>query len=248
LAIGYKLDELRNDITRETPASFEPSIDYVVTKIPRFTFEKFPQADPRLGVQMKSVGEAMSIGRTFRESLQKGIRSLETDRYGFEEMPGLSEVELEQNLRIPGPDRLWVIGEAFRRGKTLEWVNACTAIDPWFLWHVREIIADEAKFRDAKTRDLVKAKRAGFWDRAPAKLSGTTEDAIRAERLARGIVPVYKRVDTCGAEFEAHTPYLYSTYEQECEADPTDRKKVIILGGGPNRIGQGIEFDYCCVH
>ena len=248
LAIGYKLDELRNDITRETPASFEPSIDYVVTKIPRFTFEKFPQADPRLGVQMKSVGEAMSIGRTFRESLQKGIRSLETDRYGFEEMTALADAELEGKLRIPGPDRLWVIGEAFRRGRTLEWVNACTAIDPWFLWHVNAIIADEAKFKDPATRDLAKAKRAGFSDRRLAKLAGTTEDAIRAERLARGIVPVYKRVDTCGAEFEAYTPYLYSTYEQECEAEPTTRKKVMILGGGPNRIGQGIEFDYCCVH
>ncbi len=248
LAIGYKLDELRNDITRETPASFEPSIDYVVTKIPRFTFEKFPQADPRLGVQMKSVGEAMSIGRTFRESLQKGIRSLETDRYGFEEMTALSDAELEEKLRIPGPDRLWVIGEAFRRGRTLEWVNACTAIDPWFLWHVNAIIADEAKFKDPATRDLAKAKRSGFSDRRLAKLAGTTEDTIRAERLKRGIVPVYKRVDTCGAEFEAYTPYLYSTYEQECEAEPTTRKKVMILGGGPNRIGQGIEFDYCCVH
>ncbi len=247
LAIGYTLDEIRNDITRETPASFEPTIDYVVTKIPRFTFEKFPQADPRLGVQMKSVGEAMSIGRTFRESLQKGIRSLETDRFGFEEQ-GYDDAVLEQKLRVPGPDRLWAVGEAFRRKKSLEWIHACTAIDPWFLWHVSEIIAAESLFRDPTTRDLRAAKRAGFSDRRLGALAGTSETAIRAERLAAGITPVYKRVDTCGAEFEAHTPYLYSTYESECEAEPTTRPKVMILGGGPNRIGQGIEFDYCCVH
>jgi carbamoyl-phosphate synthase large subunit len=247
LAIGYTLDEIPNDITRETPASFEPTIDYVVTKIPRFTFEKFPQADPRLGVQMKSVGEVMAIGRTFRESLQKGIRSLETDRYGFEELD-VDDAELEKKLRIPGPDRLWAVGEAFRRGRSIEWVNACTSIDPWFLWHVSEIIADESRYRDPKTRDLASAKRAGFSDRRLAKLSGVSEDDVRAERLAKGIVPVFKRVDTCGAEFEAHTPYLYSTYESECEAEPTTRPKIMILGGGPNRIGQGIEFDYCCVH
>jgi carbamoyl-phosphate synthase large subunit len=247
LAIGYTLDEIPNDITRETPASFEPTIDYVVTKIPRFTFEKFPQADARLGVQMKSVGEAMSIGRTFRESLQKGIRSLEIDRFGFEEL-AVDDAALERKLRIPGPDRLWAVGEAFRRGRTLEWVNQCTAIDPWFLWHVSEIVAQEASYRDPKTRDLLGAKRAGFSDRRLAKLSGVGEDDVRRERLARGITPVYKRVDTCGAEFEARTPYLYSTYESECEADPTERPKIMILGGGPNRIGQGIEFDYCCVH
>jgi carbamoyl-phosphate synthase large subunit len=247
LAIGYTLDEIPNDITRSTPASFEPTIDYVVTKIPRFTFEKFPQADRRLGVQMKSVGEAMSIGRTFRESLQKGIRSLETDRYGFEEVSG-DDASIELALRIPGPDRLWAVGEGFRRGWTLERVNALTSIDPWFLYHVREIIAEEARFRNPDTRDLAHAKQSGFSDRRLAALAGTTEDAIREERLARGIVPVFKRVDTCGAEFEANTPYLYSTYDQECEARVSDRKKVIILGGGPNRIGQGIEFDYCCVH
>src|SRR5262249_47343390 len=191
----------------------------VVTKIPRFTFEKFPQADPRLGVQMKSVGEAMSIGRTFRESLQKGIRSLETDRYGFDEMPG-SDADLEKKLRIPGPDRLWAIGEACGRGKTLEWVNGCTAIDPWFLWHLRALVDDEARWKDPNTRDLAKAKRAGFSDRRLAKLAGTTEDAIRKERLARGIVPVYKRGDTCRAEFEAHTPYPYSTYATGGQAEP----------------------------
>jgi len=247
LAIGYTLDEIPNDITRSTPACFEPTIDYVVTKIPRFTFEKFPQADPRLGVQMKSVGEVMAIGRTFRESLQKGIRSLETDRYGFEEV-ACDDAALEVMLRVPGPDRLWGVGEAFRRGRTIEQVNAATSIDPWFLWHVREIIAEEARFKVPATRDLARAKHMGFSDRRLAKLAGTTEDAIRAERLRAGITPVYKRVDTCGAEFEANTPYLYSAYDQECEAAPTTRKKIIILGGGPNRIGQGIEFDYCCVH
>ncbi len=247
LAIGYTLDEIPNDITRSTPASFEPTIDYVVTKIPRFTFEKFPQADTRLGVQMKSVGEVMAIGRTFRESLQKGIRSLETDRYGFEEVSA-DEAALEKLLCEPGPNRLWAVGEAFRRGRTLAQVNASTSIDPWFLWHVSEIIAEEARFKVPATRDLARAKRAGFSDRRLAKLAGTTEDAIREERLRAGIVPVYKRVDTCGAEFEANTPYMYSTYDQECEARPSDKKKIMILGGGPNRIGQGIEFDYCCVH
>ena len=247
LAIGYTLDEIQNDITRETPACFEPTIDYVVTKIPRFTFEKFPQADPRLGVQMKSVGEVMSIGRTFRESLQKAVRSLEIDRYGFEEL-AVDDAALERKLRVPGPDRLWAVAEAFRRGRSLDWVNGCTAIDPWFLWHVSKLVEDEARLRDPATRDLAAAKRAGFSDRRLAVLWGVGEDEVRRERLTRGIVPVYKRVDTCGAEFEAHTPYLYSTFESECEADPTPRPKIMILGGGPNRIGQGIEFDYCCVH
>jgi carbamoyl-phosphate synthase large subunit len=247
LAIGYTLDEIKNDITRETPASFEPTIDYVVTKIPRFTFEKFPQADARLGVQMKSVGEAMAIGRTFRESLQKGIRSLEIDRFGFEEL-AVDDAALEKKLRIPGADRLWAVAEAFRRGRTIAFVHECSAIDPWFLWHIESLVAQEASFRDPATRDLLAAKRAGFSDRRLAQLAGSSEAAIRAERLGRGIVPVYKRVDTCGAEFEAHTPYLYSTYEKECEAEPSQRKKIMILGGGPNRIGQGIEFDYCCVH
>ncbi len=247
LAIGYTLDEIPNDITRSTPASFEPTIDYVVTKIPRFTFEKFPQADPRLGVQMKSVGEVMAIGRTFRESLQKGIRSLETDHYGFEEVAG-DDATLQTLLREPGPNRLWALGEAFRRGRTIEQVNEATSIDPWFLWHVSEIIAEERRFAVPATRDLARAKRAGFSDRRLAKLAGTTEDAIRDERLRAGITPVYKRVDTCAAEFDANTPYMYSSYDEECEARPSARKKIIILGGGPNRIGQGIEFDYCCVH
>ncbi len=248
LAIGYALDEIRNDITRETPASFEPTLDYVVTKLPRFAFEKFPGADPRLGVQMKSVGEVMAIGRTFRESLQKAIRSLEIDRYGFEESVGaeLADDALEARLRAADPDRLFLLGQAFRRGMSLQRVQETTRIDPWFLWHVQQIVAEEGRF--AEKRDLRRAKRMGFSDRRLAQLAGTTEAEIRGERLRQGIVPVWKRVDTCGAEFEAHTPYLYSTYEQECEAAPSERPKVMILGGGPNRIGQGIEFDYCCVH
>jgi carbamoyl-phosphate synthase large subunit len=245
LAIGYTLDEITNDITRETPASFEPTIDYVVTKLPRFTFEKFPEADDRLGVQMKSVGEAMAIGRTFRESLQKGIRSLEIDRFGFSPVE-ISEAELESRLRVPRGDRLWLVGEALRRGHPLEQVHEWTRIDPWFLHHVREILAGEARY--LADRDLRRAKRDGFSDRYLARLEGVAEDEIRRRRWEQGLRPVYKRVDTCGAEFEAHTPYLYSTYEQECEAAPTQRRKIVILGGGPNRIGQGIEFDYCCVH
>jgi carbamoyl-phosphate synthase large subunit len=245
LAIGYALDELKNDITRETPASFEPTIDYVVTKVPRFAFEKFPGADSRLGVQMKSVGEAMAIGRSFRESLQKAIRSLETGRFGFDQ-PFAAEAELEERLRTARPDRLWVVGEAFRRGMSVEQVAQASAIDPWFLRHVREIVVEEERFR--RDGDLRRAKRMGFSDRRLAALTGASEEEIRTRRQREGIVPVFKRVDTCGAEFEAHTPYLYSTYEQDCEADPTQRRKVMILGGGPNRIGQGIEFDYCCVH
>ncbi len=245
LAIGYTLDEIPNDITRETPASFEPTIDYVVTKIPRFAFEKFPGADSRLGVQMKSVGEIMSIGRTFRESLQKGVRSLEIDRYGFE-ASSLADEQLREQLRVPGPERLWRIGDALRRGWTLEEIYAQSRVDPWFLNQIREIIREEEAF-DA-TNDLRTAKRNGFSDRRLAELYQVTEDEIRRRRLEQGIVPVFKRVDTCGAEFEAHTPYLYSTYEEECEAHPSDRPKIAILGGGPNRIGQGIEFDYCCVH
>jgi carbamoyl-phosphate synthase large subunit len=245
LALGYTLDEIPNDITRETPASFEPTIDYVVTKIPRFTFEKFPETDDRLGVQMKSVGEAMSIGRTFRESLQKGIRSLELDHYGFESSD-LDDRALEQRLQQPRGDRLWLVGEALRRGRSIEQLYAWTKIDPWFLHHVREIVRGEQAWID--DGDLQRAKRDGFSDRRLAELSGVSEDEIRARRHGEGLRPVFKRVDTCGAEFEAFTPYLYSTYEQECEADPSQRRKVMILGGGPNRIGQGIEFDYCCVH
>ncbi len=250
LAIGYTLDEIPNDITRETPASFEPTIDYVVTKIPRFTFEKFPEADDRLGVQMKSVGEAMSIGRTFRESLQKGLRSLEIDQYGFEPDPELDDAVLETRLREPRGDRLRLVAEALRRGRPPEQVHEWTGIDPWFLHHVARIVADESAWKRGErgTDELRRAKREGFSDRRLAALEGSTEDEIRARRHAADVRPVFKRVDTCGAEFEAHTPYMYSTYEQECEAAPVDRPKVMILGGGPNRIGQGIEFDYCCVH
>jgi carbamoyl-phosphate synthase large subunit len=255
LAIGYTLDEIPNDITRETPASFEPTIDYVVTKVPRFAFEKFPQADSTLGVQMKSVGEVMAIGGTFRESLQKAIRSLEIDRYGFEALE-LSEADLEARLRVPRPGRLWAVGEAFRRDWSIEAVAGHSAIDPWFLHHVREIVLQERSIADEAARAgegggasmLRAAKRAGFSDRRLAELIGVEEGEVRERRQRAGITPVFKRVDTCGAEFEAHTPYLYSTYAEECEADPSDRRKVAILGGGPNRIGQGIEFDYCCVH
>src|SRR5436309_2932701 len=249
LAVGYTLDEIPNDITRETPACFEPTIDYVVTKIPRFTFEKFPQATDVLGPQMKSVGEAMAIGRTFKESLQKAMRSLEIGSHGFEPREG----EVRERLRVPNAERLWYLGEAFRRGMTVEDVAALTAIDPWFLRHIDELIAEERALAAAKAlapERLRALKQQGFADVRLAALVGTTEDAVRARREAAGIEPVYKTVDTCGAEFEAHTPYLYSTYEEgddEAKAEHP-KKKIVILGGGPNRIGQGIEFDYCCVH
>src|SRR3989442_579498 len=249
LAVGYTLDEIPNDITRETPACFEPTIDYVVTKIPRFTFEKFPQATDVLGPQMKSVGEAMAIGRTFKESLQKAMRSLEIGSHGFEPREG----DVRERLCVPNADRLWYLGEAFRRGMTVDEVAALTAIDPWFLRHVEEIIAEErtlAATRALAPERLRALKQQGFADVRLAALVGTTEDAVRAQREGAGIEPVYKTVDTCGAEFEAHTPYLYSTYEEgDDEAKAEHRKKkIVILGGGPNRIGQGIEFDYCCVH
>jgi len=254
LAVGYTLDELRNDITRETPACFEPTIDYVVTKIPRFTFEKFPQATDVLGPQMKSVGEAMAIGRTFKESLQKAMRSLEIGSLGFEPRPSTNDDDLRRRLRVPNADRLWHLGEAFRRGWTVEAVAELTAIDPWFLRHIDEIIASERGLAGttlaALTPERLRAlKQDGFADGRLAELLGTTEDAVRAGREGAGLEPVYKTVDTCGAEFEAHTPYLYSTYEPGGdEARPSRRRKIVILGGGPNRIGQGIEFDYCCVH
>jgi carbamoyl-phosphate synthase large subunit len=270
LAIGYTLDEIPNDITRETLASFEPTIDYVVTKVPRFTFEKFPQADATLTTQMKSVGEVMAIGRTFKESLQKALRSLEIDSSGFESRifesvedsrRGLEMAEfdlLREKLRIPGWERLWYLADALRANWAIEEIYQITGIDPWFLCNVKQIIDMEwtlssqknlvAK-NDAEFSELLrKAKRFGFSDRRLATLWGVTEQDVRQLRLTNNIRPVYKRVDTCGAEFEAFTPYLYSTYEEECEAAPTDRKKIMILGGGPNRIGQGIEFDYCCVH
>ncbi len=265
LAVGFTLDEIPNDITRETPACFEPSIDYVVTKIPRFTFEKFPQADATLTTQMKSVGEAMAIGRTFKESLQKAMRSMEIDAYGFErQFPDEVYLEhfiiaddvvdlLEERLRIPGPERLWYIGDALRLGFELEKIYEMTGIDPWFLNNIREIIEFERELAsfslaELSESDLRRAKEMGFSDKFLAALFNSTENAVREMRFAKKVQPVYKRVDTCAAEFEAYTPYFYSTYESEDETRPTDRKKVIILGGGPNRIGQGIEFDYCCVH
>ncbi len=256
LAVGFTLDEIRNDITRETPASFEPTIDYVVTKIPRFTFEKFPQADDLLTTQMKSVGEAMAIGRTFKESFQKALRSLEIGHAGFEppELPAGEEGEeaLWRLVEEPRPSRPWALAEAFRRGHGVDELYRRSAIDPWFLRNLQEIVEMEAALASADEAErrawLRPAKQAGFSDRRLADLFGTSEGEVRALRHELGVRPVYKRVDTCGAEFEAHTPYLYSTYEDECEAEPTDRRKIMILGGGPNRIGQGIEFDYCCCH
>jgi len=257
LAIGYTLDELKNDITRTTPASFEPTLDYVVVKWPRFAFEKFPGAKQVLGPQMKSVGEAMSIGRTFREALGKAIRSLETGRAGFDAPLGAINddlSQLERAMATPGPDRLFQVGRGFHLGLTVERAFELTKIDPWFLRQIWAMAQDELAIAAAGSlaaitrAELRRYKRGGLSDRRIAALCGVTEAAVRETRKAFGIVPVYKRVDTCGAEFEAHTPYFYSTYEDECEAAPTDRKKVIILGGGPNRIGQGIEFDYCCVH
>jgi carbamoyl-phosphate synthase large subunit len=254
LAVGYTLDEIPNDITRETPACFEPTIDYVVTKVPRFAFEKFPQADDTLTTQMKSVGEAMAIGRTFKESLQKAIRSLEIDRCGFDPLleGDISRQEIEEKLKRPNPDRLWAIADAYRHDFTTSEIYQLTAIDPWFLDNVREIVEFEKGIQREK-KDygwLGEAKRFGFSDRRLAKLVGTTEEVIRSERKRQEIVATFKRVDTCAAEFEAYTPYFYSTYEKEDEALIGDKgkKKVVILGGGPNRIGQGIEFDYCCVH
>jgi len=248
LAVGYTLDEIRNDITQETPACFEPTIDYVVTKIPRFTFEKFPATRDVLGVQMKSVGEAMAIGRTFKESLQKAMRSLEIGSLGFEPTDFKDETELRRRLREPNAQRLWAIGDAFRMGLTLEQIFEETRVDPWFLRNIEEIIAYEDEIRRGGVGELRQAKGMGFSDVRIATLAGTTEAEVRAARTGAGVHAVYKKVDTCGAEFAALTPYLYSTFDAEDESEVTQRKKIIILGGGPNRIGQGIEFDYCCVH
>ena len=251
LAVGYRLDEVRNDITRETPASFEPAIDYCVVKFPRWAFEKFPEADRTLTTQMKSVGEVMAIGRTFKEALQKSIRSLEQDRFGLSLDRPLTDDDVKALLRVPNPDRMFAIGDAFRRGMRTAEVQALTKIDPWFLENMREIVEFEPEIRRAGLTDagvLRRAKQLGFADAWIARLTGTREGEIRARRLAQGIRATFKTVDTCAAEFAAYTPYLYSTYEEEDEAPPTDRRKVIILGSGPNRIGQGIEFDYCCVH
>ncbi|MGE0875986.1 MAG: carbamoyl-phosphate synthase large subunit, partial [Burkholderiales bacterium] len=253
LAVGYTLDELRNDITGgATPASFEPSIDYVVTKVPRFAFEKFPQANDRLTTQMKSVGEVMAIGRTFQESFQKALRGLETGVDGLNQHTRDRET-IEKELGEPGPERIWYVGDAFENGFTLEEVHRLTHIDPWFLAQIREIVDLEMELDDRKLDEIDAAKlrllkRKGFSDRRLAYLFNTTEHEVRARRHADGIRPVYKRVDTCAAEFATSTAYMYSTYEEECEAAPSAKKKVMVLGGGPNRIGQGIEFDYCCVH
>ncbi len=253
LAVGYTLDELANDITGgATPASFEPSIDYVVTKVPRFAFEKFPQANDRLTTQMKSVGEVMAIGRTFQESLQKALRGLEVGVYGLDEIEAERE-EIERELANPGPERIWYLGQAFRDGLSFEEVFQLTKIDPWFLVQIEDIVKTEQglsgrALNDLDVVELRALKRQGFSDRRMAKLLASSETAVRRHRHALGIRPVYKRVDTCAAEFATATAYLYSTYEEECEARPSARKKIMVLGGGPNRIGQGIEFDYCCVH
>ncbi|OGW17583.1 MAG: carbamoyl phosphate synthase large subunit [Nitrospinae bacterium RIFCSPLOWO2_12_FULL_45_22] len=280
LAVGYTLDEIPNDITRETPASFEPTIDYCVVKFPRFAFEKFPQADQTLTTQMKSVGEVMAIGRTFKEALQKAIRSLEIDRYGLEEMnrshreakdkiprfpfaePALRPVQgrrarddieeiIQEKLKLPTWERVWDIAQALRLGWTVEEIYELTRIDPWFLSNIQEIVALEEELKTAGASSgplLRKAKEYGFSDRGLAQIWNTSEARVRRLRKEGGIRVTFKRVDTCAAEFEAYTPYLYSTYERECEAQPTRQKKIVILGSGPNRIGQGIEFDYCCVH
>ena len=253
LAVGYTLDELANEITGgKTPASFEPSIDYVVTKVPRFAFEKFPTADSRLTTQMKSVGEVMAIGRTFQESFQKALRGLEVGVDGMNQRTTDRE-ELEKELGEPGPERIWYVGDAFENGFTLDEVHQLTHIDPWFLAQIEDIIKIEMQLDDMKLNDLgtpiLRAlKRKGFSDRRLAKLLRTTEAQVRARRHLLGIRPVFKRVDTCAAEFATSTAYMYSTYEEECESKPSDKKKIMVLGGGPNRIGQGIEFDYCCVH
>ena len=253
LAVGYTLDELKNDIAGgATPASFEPSIDYVVTKIPRFAFEKFPQADSRLTTQMKSVGEVMAIGRTFQESFQKALRGLEVGVDGLDEKTADLDV-IAKELGEPGPERIWYVGDAFRSGMSVQQVHDHSSIDPWFLTQIEDIVQREKALSrrtlDSLNRDeLLQLKRRGFADRRLAKLLGTDQHAVRAYRHAMGVRPIYKRVDTCAAEFATSTAYMYSSYEEECEARPTDNRKIMVLGGGPNRIGQGIEFDYCCVH
>lgn len=261
LAVGYTLDELANEITGGIiPASFEPTLDYVVTKVPRFTFEKFPQAKPLLTTQMKSVGEVMAIGRTFQESLQKALRGLETGVYGLDERLEIATLQsadaihdkIQYQLQVPGPDRLWYIAEAFRAGWSIDKVQQFTFIDPWFLAQIADLVAEETQLRTEGLAGLTAAtlrrlKRKGFADRRLAKLLQTEERTLRHLRYQQGIRPVFKRVDSCAAEFAATTAYLYSTYEEECEAFPSQQQKIMILGGGPNRIGQGIEFDYCCV-
>jgi carbamoyl-phosphate synthase large subunit len=253
LAVGYTLDELRNDITGGlTPASFEPSIDYVVTKVPRFAFEKFPQADSRLTTQMKSVGEVMAIGRSFQESLHKALRGLETGIDGFDERSA-DEDEITREIGEPGPERLLFVADAFRIGLSIDEVHDETGIDRWFLAPIADIVETEKRLAGCTAESLSRGqwqhlKAMGFSDRRIARLTASSANEVRALRWAHGVRPVYKRVDTCAAEFATHTAYMYSTYEEECEAAPSDRAKIMVLGGGPNRIGQGIEFDYCCVH
>ncbi len=253
LAVGYTLDELKNDITGgATPASFEPSIDYVVTKIPRFAFEKFKEADPHLTTQMKSVGEVMAMGRTFQESLQKALRGLEVGVDGFN-LKSVDPDKIGEQISNPTPDRLWYVADAFGVGMTVDEVFELTAIDPWFLAQIKEIVDLELAI-EKRTLESISAdemrylKKKGFSDRRLAHLLKSDQDAVRAQRHSQGVRPVYKRVDTCAGEFATNTAYMYSTYEEECEANPSDKKKIMVLGGGPNRIGQGIEFDYCCVH
>ncbi len=265
LAVGYTLDEIPNDITKETPASFEPTIDYCVVKIPRFTFEKFPQADPTLGISMKSVGETMAIGRTFKEALQKGLRGLETGRAGLDTLKkssSLGDSALEEMLKRPNAERIFHVKEALRRGYEIQKIYELSGIDPWFLDNVKDMVEYETELRkelggksliesvkNAYLIDMVrKAKKWGFSDKQLADMMGYAETEFRTFRKTAGIIPTYKLVDTCAAEFEAYTPYYYSTYEDECEVVRSDKKKIMILGGGPNRIGQGIEFDYCCCH
>ena len=253
LAVGYTLDELRNDITGgATPASFEPSIDYVVTKIPRFAFEKFPAADPHLTTQMKSVGEVMAMGRTFQESFQKALRGLETGIDGLSER-STDRDEIVEQIGNPGPERILFVGDAFRIGMSIQEIFEETSIDPWFLSQLEQIVQDERALQGRtlaglSAEELRYLKQKGFSDKRLAKLLGTNQHEVRKARHAQGIRPVYKRVDTCAAEFATQTAYMYSTYDEECEAEPTSNKKIMVLGGGPNRIGQGIEFDYCCVH
>lgn len=253
LAVGYTLDELKNEITGgRTPASFEPTIDYVVVKTPRFAFEKFPQADKRLTTQMKSVGEVMAIGRTFQEALQKALRGLETGKDGLNEI-STDRATIHHEISEPGPDRLWYLADAFRLGYTVKEAHRATKIDPWFLVQVKELVDIENRLKEYCLPELSKEemlflKKKGFSDRRIAKLLKVKEDQVRARRYELGIRPVYKRVDTCAGEFPTDTAYMYSTYEEESEVNPSDRRKIMILGGGPNRIGQGIEFDYCCVH
>ncbi|WP_000507855.1 carbamoyl-phosphate synthase large subunit, partial [Acinetobacter baumannii] len=258
LAVGYTLDELKNDITGGvTPASFEPSIDYVVTKIPRFNFEKFPQAEPVLTTQMKSVGEVMAIGRNFQESVQKALRGLEVGVSGFDEKieAGATNVKetILKELKVPGPERIWYVADAFRHGFSLDDVFEATKIDRWFLIQIQDIVNTEAQvktlgFGDLTAENIRSFKRKGLSDLRIANLMGISQKQFRKQRWNLGVYPVYKRVDTCAAEFESGTAYMYSTYDEECEANPSNRDKIMVIGGGPNRIGQGIEFDYCCVH